>query len=1172
MTLRVTLTGALTLSTEGYHADESALGGQTRLLCGYLVTERHRSIERDELAEILWPAELPSSWEASLRALLSRVRRFFGSAGLPTEHVLTHAFGCYQLNLPPDSVVDTEEMARDVEGAETALRSGEAVDAARRARSAAAVAERPFLPGVDAPWVERKREELRSWRVRALEALAEAQLDAGEASPAADSASEAMEISPFRETVHRLLMRAHAALGNRAEALRVYESCRRLLSDELGVDPSPETEALYLRLLREDTPGATRAPSPARSGPLPATRSGFVGRDSERAAIARAWNEARDGRLSCVLLEGDPGMGKSRLAAETARAVAGDGGLVLTGRSAEEIGIPYLPFVEALKAFLAQAPPEGLGPSLGHLAPELVRLVPTLRHRLPELAEPTAGEPETERYRLFEAVASWLATASSEIPILLVLDDLHWADAPTISLLRHLLRSIEPMHVLILGAYRGVDTHAGHPLAAMLAGEGARGGVDRLTLPGLSREEVEALLATEGLEGAGVVAGWVHTQTGGNPFFATELLRHLLDDGAVARGDEGWSARSLEESGVPGEIRELISRRTSRLPAPCSEVLALASVLGAEFDVGLLVTLSDHPEDAVLDALDDARRAGLLTDATSGRDRAAFVHALVRAALYDEISEPRKMRLHLRAARALEPRADSEERLAELAHHFARAAPLGEGDRAVRYAILAGDRARAALAFEQAAAHYERALAVLDQAGEPVTERQCDIEIALGETLHRSGAPRHRDVLVLAAEHARALEDPERLGRVGLALNKMGSPSSSGAEDLVTAQILDEALGGMSTDDSELRARVMATLAAELMWGPDMQRRRELGDGAKDMARRLGPHVLAEVVYPAHFATSSPDNLSQRISEADELIGIAQRIGDREQVCRGHMMRVDALVEAGDIEAADGAMATADRLIEELRQPFMTWEVVMRRAGRELLAGRLGDVEKYVQSAYELGVELAVPQSLMTAVYGSQLLMLRFEQGRLDELVPLASSVAELSPTWGSTIRAFLLAETGREDEARPALVEATAAALAAAHDIQWLAAMVMRAQICASVNDVASAEAMYPALAAYPGRMAWVTSVTSGPTDLGLGLLAATMGDLEAASGHYAAAAALCERMGAEGWLARTRCEWAYALGEGDQALELASAAESSADERGQVKVATRARRMLEATSAPGP
>ncbi len=1171
--MRLTLTGALTIDSDAGIVDEDVLGGrQGRLLCAFFVAERHRATEREELAEVLWPLDLPASWEPSLRAVVSKVRRFFASGGLP-EDVLTHAFGCYQLHLPLDVEVDVEELVRDVEASEDDLRAGRFGDACERAEAAASIAKSPFLSGIDAPWAERKRGELRAWLVRCLEVLAAARIAKGEPAPAVTASEEALTCEPFRETAHRLVMEAHAAAGNRAEALRSYERCRDLLSTELGADPSPETEALYLEILQaERGPAAARRQGPRIASDIQTDGVDLIGREHEWSTITEAWAAAKEGRLRLVLVEGEPGIGKTRLLNEAARTLTSGDGVALQGLSAEEAGLPYLPFVEALRRYIALRP-DDLAHALGPLGGELGRLVPTLRHRIAGLPEPVRAEPETARYRLFEAVTGWLATASAAEPVVLTLDDLQWADKPSLLLLRHLVRAVEGLRVLVLGAYRGVDVGPGHQMSGLLDDLRDASGVDRVVLTGLSTGEMETFLASSGIEGAPAVVKWVHGQTRGNPLFSRELFSHLVEVGALSVEDHRWTIQgSLEGSGVPPQVRQVIYGRLSRLREPTTTVLSLASVLGIEFDVGLLVRLSDNSEEEVLDTLDHARRAGFVTDAPAGRDRSAFVHALVRAALYDELSAPRRMRLHLRAARSLEPMVGPGGRVDELAHHYAAAAPLGESERAVRFSRLAGDRARADLAFEQAAGHYERALTLAEAAGAVDLGVRCDIRIGLGESLNRAGDPRHRPVLVEAANDARALGDARRLGRAALALNKMGNPSAAGGPEPAIIGMLGEALDALPAADDELRARLLATLAVELLWTADAECRARLAEEAKAMARRLGPRMVAAVAYATHTATSGPHNLEQRLEETRELTELGTALDDREPVCQGYILGFDGLVESGDVADADAALRTAERLVNDLRQPFMAWEVAIRRAGRALLAGRLDEADDLVQSAFALGGDHDIPPTQLMGVYISQLLWLRFEQGRLNELATVIDSFAEISLSFARAVSAFALAETGRLEDARVFLGEATNAVLRAEYDLQWLGGTVLLSQACAALGGADSARALYPLLVPFAGRMSWVTCASPGPTDLALGLLAATSGDLDAAGGHFADATQLCERMGAEGWLTRTRCEWAHVkrpAGDEAAARELASAAAVEAAERGQMRLAARAKRLLEELSA---
>jgi predicted ATPase/DNA-binding SARP family transcriptional activator/Tfp pilus assembly protein PilF len=318
--LHIALAGRVAVETDGAALDAGGLGRLGRVALAYLVAERHRPVTRDELAEVLWGDHLPRSWETSLRGVALRLRGLLGAAGLVPTEALTSAYGCWQLQLPAATVVDVETVPVDLARAEQALAEGRAEGARTLAEGAAAVAGRGFLPEAAGPWVERRQAELRELHQRALETAADAAADAGDWAGALHLAEEAVEVAPLRESAYLRLMKAHAGAGNRGEALRAYERCRRVLAEELGVSPSPSTEAAYVALLGEEPEGPAPAPTPQETPgpglPLPLTR--LVGRDDELAAIEKALAGAR-----LLTLTGTGGVGKTRLALAAAADLAG---------------------------------------------------------------------------------------------------------------------------------------------------------------------------------------------------------------------------------------------------------------------------------------------------------------------------------------------------------------------------------------------------------------------------------------------------------------------------------------------------------------------------------------------------------------------------------------------------------------------------------------------------------------------------------------------------------------------------------------------------------------------------------------------------------------------------------------------------------------------------------
>lgn len=944
--------------------------------------------------------------------------------------------------------------------------------------------------------------------------------------------------------------------------------------------------ALDLKGLPEPVPAVEVGWSPEAglALPLPAALGRpetfrFVGREGEREALLRAWKEAAAGERRVVLVAGEPGIGKTSVAAELARGVHADGALVLYGRCDEELGIPYQPFAEALGAYVAACPAEELRAQLGRLGGELARLVPDLPKRVPGLPEPLRAEPETERYRLLDGVRQFLTAMSDFAPVLLVLDDLHWAVKPTLTLLRHIVRVGESTRLLVVGTYRDTDVARTHPLAEVLAELRGEPGVERLSLRGFDESEVVAYIeaaAGHALDAEDMAfARTVHAESEGNPFFVGEILRHLAEIGGVAQQAGRWRAtRSFAEFGLPEGVRELIGQRLARLPETANEVLGVAATIGREFDVALLTEVSERDQDAVLDALEQAERSRLVVGVPGRHDRFSYAHALVRATVLDGLPASRRLRLHRRVGCALEARPDAGARIAELAHHFGEAAALGEVERAVHYSRRAGDLARASLAFEEAGLHYERALAALAVAGRAEPALRCDLEIALGDALHRAGDPRHRDVLAGAADRARTLGDPMRLAEVVLALNLMGYWSTVGGVDPGFVTLAEEALAAIGDADTPVRARVLAVLAAELSFTAEEERRLALGREAIAVARRLGdPATLARVQASYLLASRRPDGLEERLGLAGELISLGEELGDLEATFYGHTLRWWELFDRGDIAAAEAHLETIDDLARVLHQPLALWRSDARRGCHALLAGRLGDAEQLALDTYQTAIRGGAPEAVAKAGYVIQLFALRYDQGRSAEIEPAVAALVDAQPVY-LVWRAWLaLLQSGSDD---PARARSQLEALSTRNfsnfprETGWLSGMVALAQVAAALGDRSRAGVLYHLLSPYPGRNSNMGAAPTGPTDLALGMLAGTLGRFEDAEGHFVACDAFCQRMGAPTWLARTRAEWARVLtarasrGDAERARRLAGEALAMAEGLGMTGVAGQARSVL--------
>jgi tetratricopeptide (TPR) repeat protein len=463
---------------------------------------------------------------------------------------------------------------------------------------------------------------------------------------------------------------------------------------------------------------------PARHSPRLDRTSRLIGRTAELAALKAAVEAAVEGRGSLVLVAGEPGMGKTRLVEEAGVYARLRGAQVLVGHCYEtESALPYLPFVEAIRSYVATQSAEALREELAGGASDVAKLVSEIRSRLPDLPSAPRHDAEEERYRLFESVSSFLANASGSHPIVLVLDDLHFADTPTLRLLQHLTRHLAESRLLVLGTYDEVVLHGRHPLAQVLVELRREHRYERIALRSLSVEEVGQVvvaLAEDNLELAPGVIKTLHHHTEGNPFFVEEVIRHLLETGGVYSEAGRWAVdpAAVEELAVPQGVRDLIEGRLSRLSDACRDVLTQAAVLGRQFDFATLGRMTGLGEDALLDAVEEALRAQVIAErkAQHGQEAVyAFTRAVLRQILTDELSRPRRQRLHRRAAEAIEAVHCSNigPHLGALALHY-RQLGAGEAGKAIDYSVRAGEAAMAVFAYEEAVGHWEAALE-LDQ-------------------------------------------------------------------------------------------------------------------------------------------------------------------------------------------------------------------------------------------------------------------------------------------------------------------------------------------------------------------------------------------------------------------------------------------------------------------------
>lgn len=592
------------------------------------------------------------------------------------------------------------------------------------------------------------------------------------------------------------------------ERVRPPLGLRRLQTLDLSSEPIDEHSASVRQLIATlRTLLASPAPSELQIAPPAAISSRedkvFVGRGHELAIIEDAAERVRAGSRLLVVISGEPGLGKTRLAIESVKRAAAAGDAVLVGRATEELLTPYQPFVEAINHLATQVPPDRLTALIPAFGGELAKLVPALSRRLPNLPAAIVGNPDGERYRLFDAVAAMFARLSRDAPIVLLLDDLQWADEPSLLLLRHLFSSTEEsLRLLVLATYRHTEL-AQRVRVEQLLGQLHRDHlVRRIALAGLTDDEVAQLLSTfDGGSQDLDRARAIRDKTAGNPLFVEELAR------AGIRMNEPEQARRDQ---LPEEVQNVIARRVQVLSEECQRMLRAAAVIGHHFDLRVLQRVAELGEERLLDVLDEATGSGLIGEAPGQASSFSFVHVLVRDTIMSQLSGPRRARLHGRVGDALEEIYGSrEQRLEERAHHFFEAARAGDVARAVVYARRAAEAAEQQLAYERAVEHYSRALQLSAVDDDP--RLQCQLLLAAARVKARAGNP---DV---KATWDRAVEEARRSGDAVLfatgALGRAGLYTRIGTFDETTIQLLREALELLPGGDSPERARSLARLA-----------------------------------------------------------------------------------------------------------------------------------------------------------------------------------------------------------------------------------------------------------------------------------------------------------------------------------------------------------------------
>jgi DNA-binding CsgD family transcriptional regulator len=848
-------------------------------------------------------------------------------------------------------------------------------------------------------------------------------------------------------------------------------------------------------------------------------RSGrtLVGRAAERATLAGCLRSTVGGQRQVVLVAGEPGAGKTRLAEEAVDQAREAGLACAVGRASEDEGSPpYWPFLQVFRGLGVSPPAELYG----------------------GLAGGPAGSAR-ERFRLFEVATEALVAAAQPSGLLIVLDDLQWADAATLRLLVHLAGGVTPARLMVAATYRDTETTGQEALRAAVATLAREASVTRVRLGGLNEAEVAAQLAAmTGWEVPGSVAAAIYRRTRGNPFFVGELGRLL---------------GSSTDGQLPDGVRDAVRHRLNRLSPSCHTLVASAAVLGSDVDPVAVAHVTGTDVAAVLAALDEATVAAILTGVPARR----FAHDLFREAARLDVPTVERLTLHRRMAEHLSARGAGEARVAEIAFHWLESLPAGDAAQAVAWAERAADRAMAQLAWEEAASLYQRALDAGDTHGVTAAGDRCRLLLAMaGAQVRAFDLDGSRHSLLAAVDIARAGDDAVSLARAALTMEGINDVAWDPTSRALCAEVLDK----LSTVDSAVRARLLALLVVAGGWQVPEESRSRSAE-ALAMAERVGDRrALREALRARQMALSGPDGAADRLALGDRLVALGRdNDDDDDAVLWGRLWRFDALAQLGELDGAEAEVERIDAVAVRLRSPVAAWHVARCRAAVAAARGRFQQAVAYAREA-ELAAKRAGSQGAHVPSQGL-LSMLYNQIGALDSPpfepvgpqhdAPVAAFQRSVYATW-------LLAQ-GRRDEANR--IYRAMPSVDELPPFVHLPACAGMAELAADFDDRETAAQMYRRL--LPHAELFVCGgagviMILGTVRYPLGVAAATMGRLDDAVRHLRAAIDSGERTGMPPMVAYATHQLARVLarrtrpGDRDEAAALATSAAALADQLG--------------------
>ncbi len=852
------------------------------------------------------------------------------------------------------------------------------------------------------------------------------------------------------------------------------------------------------------------------SGADPLYRTVFVGREAELKQLQAAFDAAMSGQGGLVMVVGEPGIGKTALCEQLATYVSIRGGRTLLGHCYEEgsLSLPYLAFVEAMRTYVLARDPDGLKSDLGTGAADVARIVSEVRDRVPvELRD--ASDPEDDRWRLLQSVTSFLRNAASVQALVIVLEDLHWADRGTLDLLQHVARNLQGARLVIVGTYRDVEVDRSHPLSGAVAELRRSGSFLRVPLRGLTVDEVHRMYETlRGNNVSWAQAEAVHRQTEGNPLFIQEFLRYMVEEGYVVRESGRWvpAAGTVPGTALPEGLRDVIGKRLSRLSEQCNRLLSIAAVIGRDFDLVTLRGVANLSEDDLLTGIEEAVRVGVLEErSVPGALRYRFAHAFFRTALYEEMIAARRLRLHQEVARALEAQYASrrEEHAAELADHFGQSTDRADLSKAVEYSELAAKRAMSVFAYAEAENQLQRCLAVQEVLDPDDTARRCDLLLALGDAMLPQEDP-GRIAGAVANEAfglAEAASDSQRAANAAL----LALESLLRADWRIGLRRDDEAQAWTVRADLHAQPGTAQRVHADIYQG-----RFTLADQgpaaahvyyrrAVDGALALGDHGLV------FAATGMALMFLNALRDRELLERLAREVRDRPRegvrsndlgLCLEQIGFV--LLRCGDREGAVQVWRESAELAERTRDASLTIRAMVRPATFMFIDGKVEEALALCEAATARALELGIAAPLETSV-------LLFYLGR--ETSQVLEALEGLTTRTAQAEKALLLAYLGRHEEAH--VIREQFGALGSEADETSTHILTKLLEVAILGADALTVKALSPRLAPLANRLTAQSShVHLASMARRLGEAAVLLNEPDEARSYYAQALEVCEKV----------------------------------------------------------